>query len=160
MSLTNEFDSAIGNARRYGRGVAPRHAADVMTGLTDRLIYMDSWLSLAGQLPAIRCSRANLLRNTPVFCQHLMEVYDQSIVDGRGSKVMLHWNGEAVGALSEAQKLFEGYMEQLGISPAECIYLMVATCRALGVAICIGGGTDTSKALPLLDSYNIQAHMV
>ena len=118
------------------------------------LMRIDGWLSLVGRLDEIAHSPNDLLQQTSVLVDMLM---DEFIVDFNHIDRSAH-----NGGLQDIQALAENVMDFFvdeELTPAEQCYVLVACLRAVKVAMSVLLGADTSMLREVLVK-DVQAHLV
>ena len=113
------------------------------------LMRLDHWLWRASETHAITQGKANLLKNNSALVEFTIRSFYNRFrhcyITGDSGRDTAYY--------------LRGKLEQIGLSPAETVFLLVAVLRTLRYAFCIGCGLNSKPALDIL-LKDLPAHMV
>jgi hypothetical protein len=140
----------------YNYQVAHRRRSDTRTCQVEllELIRLDAWLSICGRTDEILYGRNDLIKQTPAMVELLMMEFSVDFLNLDQS--------DLEGGMQVNQELAANVMDFLldeELSGAEQIYILVATLRAVKVALSILEGPDTRMLQEILRE-DVQVHMV
>ena len=140
----------------YNYQVAHRRRSDTRTCQVEllELIRLDAWLSICGRTDEILYGRNDLIKQTPAMVELLMMEFSIDFLNLDQS--------DLEGGMQVNQELAANVMDFLldeELSGAEQIYILVATLRAVKVALSILEGPETRMLQEILRE-DVQVHMV